>query len=256
MHAVSYDSDTGQLFYVEDGCRHEIEVCKCKRGPRGYTGRDGRAGRDGRDGLPGTQGKQGVPGPPGPQGVPGSTGPQGEQGIPGPQGPQGEQGEQGIQGPQGIQGVPGPQGIQGIQGPPGPPGTLDYAYIYNATFQTVPSASPVTFSSTGPISAGLTHTAFSPDVVVVNPGTFAIVFTASGAEINQFSVTLNNVPQGGGIYGSGDTNDITVGTIIITAAAGDTIALYNGSAIPVTLNQPIGGPGSTVNASLYILRIA
>ena len=87
------------------------------KGPKGDPGVDGVDGAPGGDStVPGPAGPQGVkgdPGPTGPAGTNGATGPAG------PQGPTGLQGPQGLKGDKGDKGDTGPAGTDGVDGADG-----------------------------------------------------------------------------------------------------------------------------------------
>lgn len=218
-------------------------------------------------GVPGAKGSQGVPGPAGaagPQGEPGAQGEQGIQGEPGAQGEQGIQGEPGLQGEQGIQGEAGPQGDQGEIGPEGPEGPegpsgaggiLGYGYIYNLTAQSVAIEAPIVFDSTGPV-LGVTHAPNTPDIEVVNAGTYSITYSVSGTEPNQFAIFVNGVAVPSTVYGSGAGTQQNTGQAILALDAGDIITIVNhSSAAAVGLASVIGGTQANVNASVLLERL-
>jgi len=265
-------------------------------GPPGYSGRPGPPGATGPQGLPGLQGPQGPigpsagpVGPAGPQGATGPAGPmgpQGETGLAGPAGPAGPQGETGQTVPKGdtgstgltglgptgptgpagltgtagpavLTGTAGPTGETGATGPAGPAGGLsEYAYIYNLGDQTVAVEANILFSSNGVMSSGITHTAGSDTIALVNAGDYAIWFNVTGVETNQFALYqgINIVP--GSLYGSGAGTQSNPGMVIITALAGDLLTLKNqSSASAVGLQNLAGGSQTNVNVSVLIQKI-
>ena len=210
----------------------------------------------------GSRGPQGVPGPagePGAIGPQGEAGIQGEQGEPGPQGEVGPQGEPGIHGEQGepgIQGEDGPQGETGPEGPAGPAGgILGYGYIYNLTPQTVAIEAPILFDNTGPV-LGVIHAPGTPDIEVVEAGTYSITYSVSGTEPNQFAIFVNGAPVPSTVYGSGAGTQQNTGQAILELGAGDIINIVNhSSAAAVGLASVIGGTQPNVNASVLIERL-
>lgn len=184
-------------------------------------------------------------GPAGPTGLTGATGPAGLTGATGPTGPAGPTG------------AAGPAGLTGATGPAGPAGGLSaYAYIYNLIAQTVAVEAAITFDSNGP-SVGITHTLGSPDIVLVDGGTYAVWFNEAGVEPNQFAVFINGSPVPESVYGSGAGTQPNPGMIIISAAGGETLTVVNHtSAAAVTLQTLAGGTQTNVNASILIQRIA
>lgn len=131
-----------------------------------------------------------------------------------------------------------------------------YGYIYNLTAETVAVSAPVIFDSSGPL-LGITHTPSSDAIGVVNAGTYAITFSVSGVEPNQFAIAINGTPNAATVYGSGAGTQQNTGQAILTLAAGDTITLVNYlSTAAVTLQTLAGGTATNINASIYILRIA
>lgn len=215
-------------------------------------GGGGGRGRRGPQGVPGAPGEAGAAGPQGEQGIPGEPGAQGEQGIPGEPGPQGEQGIQGEAGPQGEQGEIGPEGPEG---PSGAGGILGYGYIYNLTAQSVAIEAPIVFDSTGPV-LGVIHAPGTPDIEVVNAGTYSITYSVSGTEPNQFAIFVNGAPAPSTVYGSGAGTQQNTGQAILVLGVGDIITIVNhSSAAAVGLASVIGGTQANVNASVLLERL-
>jgi len=142
-------------------------------------------------------------------------------------------------------------------GPAGPAGGISaYGYIFNLTPQTVPIGGSVTFDSTGPL-LGVTHAIGSASVNVVAAGDYAIDFSVSGTEPNQFALFVNGVQAVGSVYGSGAGTQQNTGFLIVTLSAGDTLTLRNNSsAAAVGLASVIGGTQMNVNASLLIEKLS
>ena len=150
-----------------------------------------------------------------------------------------------------------PAGTTTIGAGGGGVGILGYGYVYALTqAATVAIEGDVLFDSNGPLS-GVTHTAGSASIQVVSAGTYAITFSVSGTEPNQFALTVNGVPNPSTIYGSGAGTQQNTGFTILTLGAGDTLTLRNHtSAAAVTLAPNVGGTQDNVRASVHILRIA
>lgn len=209
------------------------------RGLRGVTGATGARGKVG------ATGRRGVAGPVGPAGVDGATGPAGATGAPGPAG-----------GP-GATGLAGATGPAGAIGPAGTNGLAEYAYIYNTAGATIAIEADVPFDTNGVMTSGITHAPGATGVTLVNAGTYAVTFSLSGVEPNQMAIFRNGVVVPGSIYGSGAGTQLTTGTVIVTAGAGDVLTLRNhSSAAAVGLQTLAGGTQSNSNASLLIEKLA
>ena len=90
-----------------------------------------------------------------------------------------------------------------------------------------------------------------------NSFAYAILFSVSGVEPNQFAIAVNGAPNGSIIYGSGAGTQQNTGHTILTLGAGDVITLINHtSAAGVTLQTLAGGTATNVNASVFIQRLA
>lgn len=186
----------------------------------------------------GTNGTTGAAGEPGPKGDTGAPGPKGDTGAAGPKGDTGE---------------PGPKGDTGEAGSAA---AVGYGYIYNEGAQVVAIEAPVSFDSTGAIS-NVTHAPGTSNITFIEGGTFAIEFTVSGVEPNQFALFVNGTPVEGGVFGSGAGTQQNSGTVITQVAAGDVLTLVNhSSAAAVTLQTLAGGTQANVNASITIQRLA
>jgi hypothetical protein len=84
-----------------------------------------------------------------------------------------------------------------------------------------------------------------------------VTFSVSGTEPNQFALFDNGTEVPGTLYGSGNGTQQTTGQAIIVVAAGDVLTLRNHtSAAAVTLANPVGGTGNSINASIVIERLA
>jgi hypothetical protein len=236
-------------------------------GIAGATGATGPTGPTGLTGATGVPGATGVTGPTGPIGVTGPTGPTGATGVAGATGvtgPTGPTGASGVAGATGVTGPTGPIGVTGATGPTGATGAtgaggiLGYGYVYALAAQTVAIGAPVLFDSNGPL-VGVTHSTISTteDIVMVNAGTYAIFFSVSGTEPNQFALFVNGNPQPSTVYGSGAGTQQNTGLSILTLGVGDVITLVNySSAAAVTLASVVGGTQANVTASILIERLA
>ena len=249
-------------------------------GPMGATGSTGETGPTGATGAMGETGPTGATGPTGPMGATGITGPTGETGSTGPTGlmgatgstgetgPTGATGAMGETGPTGATGPTGPMGATGAIGPTGPIGStgatgaagvgiLGYGYVYNLTAQTIAVEADIPFDSTGLITPDFTHAAGSPIVTITNTGVYAITFSVSGTEPNQFALFRNATLVLGSIYGSGAGTQQNTGQVIVAATAGDVLTVRNHtSAAAVGLASVIGGTQANTNASILIMRVA
>ncbi len=254
-------------------------------GPAGPTGATGPVGPAGAQGIPGCQGIQGIPGiagPVGPMGAAGATGPagaqgiQGIQGLPGPQGVQGIPGVVGPVGPMGATGATGQAGAQGIQGTPGAAGSvgpmgatgaqgpaglaggiLGYGYIYTLTqVDKVDIGAPILFDSNGPL-LGIAHGLGTSPVVINNSGVYAITFSVSGTQPNQFALFVNGSPASSTVYSSNAGNQQNTGQVILTLEAGDAITIVNySSEKAIDIAHVTGGKQQNVKASVLILQLA
>ncbi len=229
---------------------------KGNRGPRGATGATGPC----CTGATGPTGATGATGPSqGPTGATGATGPTGATGVTGSTGATGPTGtgSTGAAGPTGATGATGATGSTGATGTAG--GILDFAYVYNLTAQpTIAIEADILFDTNGPISSGFTHAPGTSTITVVNAGTYAVIFSVSGVEPNQFAIFVNGAPSSPvTIYGSGAGTQENTGMGILVLSGGDILTLRNhSSAAAVTLQTLAGGTQTNVNASVTLLRIS
>lgn len=232
-----------------------VELLTGAIGPAGVAGLTGAIGPAGVATLTVLVGPLGIAGLIGAMGIPGIAGAVGTQGIAGAigiTGPAGPPGDQGVQGPVGDQGAQGTPGVAGASG------VSEYAYVYNNTAEIVAIDDDIDFDANGPISPTITHAPGSPTVMLTNAGTYAVFYSVSGVEPNQFTVMVNGIPAVTTTYGSGAGTQQNTGLSIVTVLAGaTTITLRNfHSAAAVTLQTLAGGTEPNVNASLLILRLA
>ena len=107
------------------------------------------------------------------------------------------------------------------------------------------------------MTAGITHVPGSSTIQAVEAGTYAIEFSVSGTEPNQFALFVNGAVVPGTIYGSGAGTQQNTGIAIVTLAANDVLTIRNhSSAAAVTLASVIGGTQANVNASIRIEQLA
>ncbi len=177
-------------------------------------------------------------------------------------------GAPGIAGAIGAAGAMGAPGTMGVPGIPGVGGFLAWSYIYALTTSgtvaiyngTNLDPASVPFDSNGPLN-GVTHTPVNTSptgavIGIVSAGLYAITFSVSGTQPNQFALFVNGVASASTIYGAGSGTIQNVGKTILALNAGDTLRVVNNaSASAVALAQQ-GGTASNVYASILIVRIA
>ena len=104
--------------------------------------------------------------------------------------------------------------------------------------------------------SGFAHTLGTSGITATTTGIYAINFSVSGQQTNQFALTLNGTVVPSGIYGSGAGTQLTVGQLILNLTAGDVIALINHtSGGTITLQAPAGGTQANVDASVVIEQL-
>jgi hypothetical protein len=201
-----------------------LHVIKGDQGCSGEMGVRGHSGKRGKQGHHGKRGKQGHCGPQGPQG------------------PQGPKGETGLQGPQGPKGETGLQGNNAVS---------DYIFGQNTVEQIVNPGSNVVFASVIN-TAGITYDAVLNQFNLLNSGTYKITYGLSTAD--QFGLAVNNIVLATSVYSGAPLN----GQAIITANAGDVLALISTMSVPVTLPlvTVINGTQQSLNASVIVERLA
>jgi len=187
-------------------------------------------------------------------GTSGATGPTGATGA---TGLTGLTGATGTNGTNGIDGATGPTGVTGATGATGPSNILGYGYIYNLGAQPVAVDAPVLFSSNEEPLIGITHAAGNSAIIVTNAGRYAIFFSISATEANQFAIYIDDVLKPSTVYGSGAGTQQNIGLSILNLSAGASITIVNhSSAATVGLADTIGGTTQTVNASVLIEQLA
>jgi len=173
---------------------------------------------------------------------------------------QGNQGNQGNAGLAGVAGAVGPEGAVGPQGTPGTPGTSStpqYAYLFNTAVQTVAVEANVLFNTSGVKTAGITHSAGSADITLVNIGVYKVTFSVSGTETSQFALFNGATMVPGSLYGSGAGTQQNAGqAIVVTTVANSVLTLKNHtSAAAVGLPTTGGGTLANANASVLIEKL-
>lgn len=130
-------------------------------------------------------------------------------------------------------------------------------FIYNVSAQTVPIEADIIFDTNGILKPGITHVPGTTEIVVTNPGSYEVAYSASAVEPNQFALCVNGTPATGTVYGSGAGTQHNNGQAIIPLDAGDVLTLRNhSSAAAVTLQTLAGGTQTNVNASVIIKKIS
>lgn len=130
-----------------------------------------------------------------------------------------------------------------------------YAYIYNTGNQTMSVNGSVTFTNNGAL-LGITHDVNTAPIIIESAGIYAVWYTVTGLEANQFTLFQNGNPVPGSTYGTRAANSGYTGMAIINAAAGDQITLKNHTSTGlINLDNAAGGTETGVSASIMILKI-
>ncbi|AGC68550.1 hypothetical protein Cst_c15640 [Thermoclostridium stercorarium subsp. stercorarium DSM 8532] len=138
---------------------------------------------------------------------------------------------------------------------PVPPVDNPYGYVYNNGDQTIPVEGSIPFSHNGALR-GITHTVNTDTITVESAGVYAVWYSVTGLEANQFTLFQNDDPVPGSTYGTREGNSSYTGFVIINAAAGDVLTLRNHtSAGPVSLDNAAGGTQTGVSASIMLFKI-
>jgi len=222
-------------------------------GPTGAAGARGATGARGAVGSVGAAGKTGPAGATGATSSKGSTGAAGATGPAGATGLAGTTGSAGAAGPTGPAGATGGAGPTGTAGRDGADGISGYAYVYNLGAESVGPGGDITFSDNGYTSTEFVHTAGTAAITISSTGLYAVWFSVSGLEPNQFAIELNGLPVRGSTYGSGPGTPPNSGMTIVAVSAGDTLTIA--SATAVTLQEIAGAFGINTNASVIIEKV-
>lgn len=209
----------------------------------GVIGNIGFVGITGSTGSTGSTGATGITGSTGAAGLTGATGSVGQTGI------------AGNTGSTGTTGFTGATGNTGATGPAGSSGQLlGYGYIYNFAPQTVAREEAVTFDRNGPL-LGIAHTPSSASIIILNTGIYAITFSLTATDPNQFAIFVNGIRSASSLYGSSPQQNM--GHVVLALNADDIITLVShGSTTAVHLESHVGGTQPNVNASIRFERLA
>lgn len=131
---------------------------------------------------------------------------------------------------------------------------LSYAYVYNTNPAIVDAGSPIPFNTNGAL-LGFTHEADAGEIVIENPGTYALWYSVTGADPNQFAVFRSGSVVPGSVYGTDSSLAPYTGKVIFSADAGDEITIVNTSGSSISLDNPPVGSETGVNASVMIIRV-
>lgn len=213
------------------------------------NGHNGAAGATGATGAAGAAGQAGVAGTSGGTGTTGATGATGAKGATGATGAKGSAGSNGTNGTNGAPGIPGVPGAPGATGAAAVP---EYAYIYNTDFEVVPVESDLSFSSNGDMTAAFSHSPGTVAIIINTSGEYAVWFSVTGIEPNQFALYENGFVVPGSVYGSGAGTQQNSGMIILSARAGDALTLRNHSSLAAVTLQPFAG-GTDINSNASVL---
>ncbi|WP_051314887.1 hypothetical protein [Alteribacter aurantiacus] len=159
-----------------------------------------------------------------------------------------------------VVGPPGPPGPPGPTGPQGPPGfSSTHAYIFNLATQGLQPGDEIAFSNTGVSFGPIEHQDGESDIIFNEVGDYAITFSVTGEQRNQFTLFLNDQVIPGTIYGSDDENQQTFGQVVVTITNTPstlTLRYFNNLSIfPVSLQTPAGGIEGNVTASIFIQKL-
>ncbi len=128
-----------------------------------------------------------------------------------------------------------------------------YAYIYNTAAQTVAADAAVTFSSNGPLSGTVTHTAGTAEIVVGETGVYLVDFSVSGEGAAQITAYRNGAAVEGTTYSAADGE--VNGRFIIAAQIGDVLTFVNTGEAGIVIAAQGTTPEAVVNASVTIVKI-
>lgn len=132
----------------------------------------------------------------------------------------------------------------------------DYGFFYSVT-TTGTIAPEVAFPLfvNGAFTSGFTHTASSTDVIIVNPGVYAVDYGVEVLEASQIALFLDGAVVPGSIFGSGAGTQQNNGHFILTTvSANQVLTLRNHtSAAAITPQVPSGGTAAN-NVSFIRIR--
>jgi len=227
-------------------------------GPTGGTGATGPASATGATGGTGATGLTGIAGATGSTGSAGATGPAGSTGTTGPTGVTGATGAGGSFGSTGATGSGGSTGVTGPTGATGATGTPLYAYgtfvLTDAATTSIPAGAIIPIGSTpttSPVTASTSsYFTCAPSGIVTfsQYGDYLINYGAAVATVDaRVALQYNgSVLTNTGVRAGNGSRNLLEGSFILTLNPGDTIALINNSAFPITV-----GTGDASDFSAY-----
>jgi hypothetical protein len=131
--------------------------------------------------------------------------------------------------------------------------TPQYAYLYNAGVQTVAVEANVNLDTNGVMTSGITHTAGSASITLVNIGVYKVTFSVSGTETSQFALFNGATMVPGSLYGSGAGTQQNNGqAIVVTTIANAVLTLKNHTS-SAAVGLPTAGGGTLANANASVL---
>jgi hypothetical protein len=108
----------------------------------------------------------------------------------------------------------------------------------------------------GALTSGITHTAGTPAITILNAGVYKVSFSVSGVESSQMALFVDGSLVPGTVYGSGAGTQQDTGQAIFGIAAGGALTVRNySSAAAVGLQTLAGGTQTNVNASVVIEKL-
>jgi hypothetical protein len=205
-----------------------------EQGVPGPVGASGATGATGAAGIAGIAGAAGATGATGATGAAGATGPAGPPAAAGATGPMGPTGAAGATGSTGASGATGATGMTGPMGPTGSTGATGasagvapaFAYLLQTQYQMVAYDTNVKWQTVGPIS-GFTYDLASGKLTVTSAGLYTIDWRVGDSRSSNFTsyyclIVNTAVVSEGCAY-----RDKATASVMVTLAAGDTIALVN-----------------------------
>ena len=137
-----------------------------------------------------------------------------------------------------------------------PESSKSYCYVYNSGNEIIAPEQNVPFGSNGALKA-VSHPQGSDTVTFEEKGSYAVWYSVSGSNENQFALFLNDNLIPGSTYGIGlPLPASNVGMTIVSAKSGDKLTLKNHtSGAPVHLCNSLGGTQTNVSASLLIIKL-
>ncbi len=128
----------------------------------------------------------------------------------------------------------------------------DYAYIFNTAAQTAAADAAITFSSNGPLSGTVTHTAGTAETVIGKTGVYLVSFILASTGDAQVTAYRNGTPIEGATYsGTGSV----YGQFVFAGQIGDVITFVNTGTGEITLEAAGTAPEAVVNASATFVRV-